>query len=78
MSDDVDIYSDELPERLTLPDVLSSASSLQNLVSLSLLGKSKIITTQMYVSRIDGVRFLELPDGEIWSSVRLPGRESSS
>lgn len=31
---------DELPERLTLPDVLSSASSLQNLVSLSLLGKS--------------------------------------
>ena len=34
--------SDELPERLTLPDVLATASSLQNLVSLSLLGKSKI------------------------------------
>jgi len=31
---------DELPERLTLPDVLATASSLQNLVSLSLLGKS--------------------------------------
>jgi len=31
---------DELPERLTLPDVLSSASSLQNLISLSLLGQS--------------------------------------
>ena len=37
------INSDELPERLTLPDVLATASSLQNLVSLSLLGKSKII-----------------------------------
>jgi len=31
---------DELPETLTLPDVLATASSLQNLVSLSLLGKS--------------------------------------
>merc|ERR1719412_821501 len=31
---------DELPERLTLPDVLATASSLQNLISLSLLGKS--------------------------------------
>lgn len=31
---------DELPERLTLPDVLATASSLQNIVSLSLLGKS--------------------------------------
>merc|ERR1719219_3174049 len=31
---------DELPERLTLPDVLATASSLQNLVSLSLLGQS--------------------------------------
>jgi len=31
---------DELPERLTLPDVLSTATSVQNLVSLSLLGKS--------------------------------------
>ena len=39
-SDNGIISSDELPERLTLPDVLATASSLQNLVSLSLLGKS--------------------------------------
>jgi len=32
--------SDELPERLCLPDVLATAASIQNLVSLSLLGKS--------------------------------------
>jgi len=31
---------DELPERLCLPDVLATATSVQNLVSLSLLGKS--------------------------------------
>ena len=39
-TDNVIISSDELPERLTLPDVLATASSLQNIVSLSLLGKS--------------------------------------
>eukprot|EP00090_Calanus_glacialis_P010264 TRINITY_DN18651_c0_g1_i1.p1 TRINITY_DN18651_c0_g1~~TRINITY_DN18651_c0_g1_i1.p1 ORF type:complete len:600 (-),score=110.92 TRINITY_DN18651_c0_g1_i1:181-1980(-) len=31
---------DELPEKLSLPNVLASAGSIQNLVSLSLLGKS--------------------------------------
>jgi len=31
---------DELPETLSLPDVLASTGSIQNLVSLSLLGKS--------------------------------------
>ena len=36
------VCSDELPELLSLPDVLATASSLQNLASLSLLGKSKI------------------------------------
>ena len=64
-------YSDELPEKLSLPEVLTLSSSVQNLVSLSLLGKSNYPFKLFKIDLSVNFRFLELPHGKIGEGVTL-------
>jgi len=73
--------SDELPERLCLPDVLATAASIQNLVSLSLLGKSfwsypmaKSDRSSVFVSDCVNLNMMNSDQGDKAPLTRTPPR----